>query len=98
MVLHTVTAEIFMRNIISYFILLAESSELVAYESHSCVPVFVTQPLQYEIYNVRKFVNAKVRNFYLHENFCDYSIGKKIVIIYGILVDHEVNIKAISAL
>ena len=42
---------------------------------HIIIPGYVTLPMQYrrKIYSVRNSANARVRNFYAYENFCDYS-------------------------
>ena len=63
-----------------YFALFLKLQNLVAYENHmhAHVLMYVTvRPSCTNIYSLRKFVNAWVRNFYANENicenFCDYS-------------------------
>ena len=78
---HSVIAEIFLRDLISYFShVWPKVRNFVAYENHTGIPVYVTPPLQY---GVRKSANARVRNIDAYENFCDYSMSSQ-VCIYGI--------------
>ena len=78
---HSVIAEIFLWDLISYFSYVwPKVRNFVAYENHTGMPVYVTPPLQY---GVRKSANTRVRNIDAYENFCDYNMSSQ-VSIYGI--------------
>ena len=90
---YTVIAQIFVRDLISYIsYFLRKVRNLVAYQNHTRIQVYLTPPSLYEISSVRKSANARVRNFYAYENFCDYSIVNVLVVDgFTLLVLREVN-------
>ena len=63
-----------MRFNLVYFVPLAESTKFSSIRKpYTYTSVSDTTVAVRKIYSVRKLANARVRNFYAYENFCDYS-------------------------